>query len=437
MKNAPLHIALLGLLLAPALHARAEITAPETLLQPEETAVQARPAETVAKTAAPPIAETQPIDTTVLTAAPAPEMRPENIATTIRTEAEIVDAGPVPPQDTDAPIEIERVIDAVAIDAMQGAMLETGGTIETKTETVEIEPETQFGEVESTAEMEPKSDESESGVAETAPESAAALRESDSSESSVVVSPRGMRLKKRFLPTSRRIDREINKNRFVFKGETMFGLTVSYGTLSTDDADMFPIFENIDLSGNITTVNPFVGYFYRDNRCFGVRFGYTHISGRLNSLGINLGEQNDIELEIPWLDLTNDRYSFGLFHRTYVPIDEKGRFAVFGEIELSMSTGENTFAYKSGDSSRQTSSKNTTVKAWVNPGVAVYAFPNICASISFGLGGFKYTHIRQYDDQGVKTGERHYSKMNLRLNIADIRIGVTVHLWNKKKGDRT
>lgn len=184
-------------------------------------------------------------------------------------------------------------------------------------------------------------------------------------------------------------------------------------------------------------MNPFVGYFYRDNRCIGVRFGYTHISGKLNSLGINLGEQNDIAIDIPWIDLTNDRFSFGLFHRTYVPIDEKGRFAVFGEIELSFSTGENTFAYQAGNGSKRTSSDNTTVKAWLNPGVAVYAFPNICATLSFGLGGFKYTHIEQYDEQGAKAGSRDFSKMNFRLNIADIRIGVTVHLWNKKKGTRT
>ena len=252
----------------------------------------------------------------------------------------------------------------------------------------------------------------------------------------MTVSPGGMRLKKRFLPTSRRIDREINKNRFVFKGETMCGLTISYGTLSTEDADMFPVFEGIDLSGNITTVNPFVGYFYRDNQCLGVRFGYTHISGKLNSLGINLGEQNDIEIDIPWLDLASDRFSFGLFHRSYVALDEKGRFGVFGEMELSLSTGENTFAYKSGESYKQTTSNNTTVKVVLSPGIAVYAFPNVCAALSFGLGGFRYTHIEQFDEQGNKIGSRHYSKLNFKLNLADIRIGMTVHLWNKKKGNR-
>lgn len=245
-----------------------------------------------------------------------------------------------------------------------------------------------------------------------------------------------IRLKQRFLPTSRRIDREINKNRFVFKGEILCGLTISYGTLSTEDADMFPVFEDIGLSGNITTVNPFAGYFYRDNNCVGLRFGYTHISGKLNSLGINLGEQNGIEIPIPWLDLNSNRYSIGLFHRSYVPLDEKGRFGAFGEFELALTMGENTFAYESGESSKQTHAKNTSVKVWFSPGVAVYAFPNICATLSFGLGGFKYTHIRQFDAQGEQIGSRRSSKMNFRLNIADIRIGMTVHLWNKKKGDR-
>ena len=42
---------------------------------------------------------------------------------------------------------------------------------------------------------------------------------------------------KPFLPTRRRIDREINKIKFVYKGEMAAGITVSYGTLSSDDTD--------------------------------------------------------------------------------------------------------------------------------------------------------------------------------------------------------
>lgn len=256
---------------------------------------------------------------------------------------------------------------------------------------------------------------------------------SDSGES---VSSGGMRLKRRFLPTSRRIDREINKGRFVYKGETMLGLTISYGTLTSDDADMFPVFEHINLSGNILTVNPFMGYFYRDNNCFGIRFGYSRLSGTLDTFDVNLGDQNDLALDVPWLDMSSERFSLSLFHRSYVPLDERGRFGVFAELELSFSSGDNSFAYKSGEQVKFTNSENRTFKAWFNPGVAVYAFPNVCATLSFGLGGLKYASIRQFDDQGNEIGSRRHSTMKFRLNLADIRVGMTVHLWNKKKQTR-
>lgn len=241
------------------------------------------------------------------------------------------------------------------------------------------------------------------------------------------------RIKKRFLPTSRRIDREINKNKFVYRGETMLGLSASYGTITSEDADMFPIFENINLNGTIAAVNPFIGYFYKDNNCIGVRFGYSHISGTLDSFGVNLGSANDLDLEVPWIELSSDRFSAGLFHRSYVALDERGRFGVFGEAELSYSSGENYFAYKSGDSMKKTESNTTTLRVLFSPGVAVYAFPNVCVSLSFGLGGFKYTQIKQYDETGAEVGGREYSKLNFRLNLADIRIGMTIHLWGKKR----
>lgn len=251
-----------------------------------------------------------------------------------------------------------------------------------------------------------------------------------------VGAPEPMRIKRRFLPTSRRIDREINKGRFVYKGEKMLGLTVSYGTLTSEDADMFPVFENINLDGSVMTVNPFFGYFYRNNNCFGVRFGYTHISGKLDTFDVNLGDQNDLDIDIPWLDLTSERFSFGLFHRSYVALDEKGRFGLFAELELSFATGENTFAYKSGETVKHTNSESMTLRAGFNPGVAVYVFPNVCATLSFGLGGFKYTSTKQYDAEGNQVGSREFSKLNFKLNLADIRIGMNIHLWNKKKGVR-
>lgn len=105
---------------------------------------------------------------------------------------------------------------------------------------------------------------------------------SDSSASMPTsVSP--VRRKQRFLPMKRRIDREINKIKFAYAGEIALGLTVSYGTLSSDDTDYLLILDNLNLNGSIFTINPSVGYFFKDNMSAGVRFGYTNINGTLDT----------------------------------------------------------------------------------------------------------------------------------------------------------
>ena len=230
---------------------------------------------------------------------------------------------------------------------------------------------------------------------------------------------------KHFLPTRRRIDREINKLKFAYKGEVMMGLTASYGTLSSDDTDFMIILDNINADGTIASVRPFAGYFYRDNR-----FGYTHVDGTLNNMRFDMGESNDISTEIPYVNLLSDNYSFGLFHRSYAGLDPKGRFGLFAEFELSFSTGNTQFAYETSGQIKRTYSDNTQLKLGFNPGAAVYIFPNVCATLSFGLGG---TSVTQKEADGNKIGTRQSSNMKFKLNIFSINFGMTIHLWDKKK----
>ena len=245
-----------------------------------------------------------------------------------------------------------------------------------------------------------------------------------------------IRGKNRFLPTRRRIDREINKLKFAYQGEVMMGLTASYGTMSSDDTDIMLILDGIDADGTVATVKPFIGYFYRDNNCLGVRFGYRHMDGNLDAARYDLGESNDASGSIPKVNFNSDNYSFGIFHRSYAGLDPKGRFGLFAEFELSLSTGTSKLSYQpdtASDNMKTTLSDNTQLKLAFNPGAAVYIFPNVCATLSFGLGGIQYTSVTQKDDAGNKIGTRKASNMRFRLNVAAINFGMTIHLWDKKK----
>lgn len=237
------------------------------------------------------------------------------------------------------------------------------------------------------------------------------------------------------LPRSRRIDRQINapENVFGYKGEYMLGLTASYGTISSEDSDFMVYLANMNIDGAMTTVKPFFGYFYRDNRCIGLRLGYQYVNGNLGNLDLDLGEQNDITLNISGMELRSDSYSVAVFHRAYVAIDPKGQFGLFAEVEGAAQFGNNEFINAAGDAIRYTKSETLKCKISFNPGVAVYIFPSVCATVSIGLGGAQYTHIRQFDELGNPTGSRDAGKLRFRLNLADIHFGMNIHLWNKKK----
>lgn len=230
-----------------------------------------------------------------------------------------------------------------------------------------------------------------------------------------------------------RIDRSINKDKFVFKGESMAGITVSYGTINSEDSDLGLIIDNINLNGSSFSLKPFYGYTYSDNNAIGVRLGYTYTEGVLDNAGVNLGAANDVNLSISNMGYSNRAYSMAVFHRSYMPLDKKSRFGLFAEWEFSGSFSRSQFDYKSGESVKSGISDNYKVKIGFAPGVAMYVFPNVCACVSFGLGGFQYKHIRQTDAEHNYTGERDFSKLQFGLNLADINIGVTIHLWNKKK----
>lgn len=232
-----------------------------------------------------------------------------------------------------------------------------------------------------------------------------------------------------------RVNREIDKSVFAYKSEWICGVSASYGTLSTDNATLAVIMDNLQLGGTIVSVKPYFGYFYRNNRSVGARFGYTRMVGHFDNAHIDLGNFiNGIEFSTEGIGVNylSNAYSFAIFHRAYLPLDKRGRFGVFGELELEGQYGRSNFGFMYNNELGESISDTYKVAFNFNPGVAAYIFPNVCATVSFGLGGLQYNHIKQFDAQMNPTGTRDFSKLAFRLNIAEINIGVTVHLWSKK-----
>lgn len=234
----------------------------------------------------------------------------------------------------------------------------------------------------------------------------------------------------RFLPSRERINRNIDKNKFVYKGEYMLGLTASYGNLSSSDADIMLMLDNINLSLRSATVKPFFAYSYRDNLAAGVRFGYELIDGNLGSADLNLGLIADMDnMGISNVALRNENFMWSLFHRNYIGLDRRGIVGVIMEYEMLFKTGQTTLY--NGD--QRSDSRNFSTRLNFNPGLGVYVFPQVCLTVTVGVGGLYYNNIRQYDLAGAEIGRRDRAGMSFKLNLADIQIGLVAHLWNNKK----
>ncbi len=225
-----------------------------------------------------------------------------------------------------------------------------------------------------------------------------------------------------------RLDREIPETTFIEKGETILGLTASYRTMASDNSTLLYMVTDLDASLYSSSINPFIGYFYRDNRCVGLRFGYSRVGGSVDGGVLDLGESNDMSFEIPTVGMSSSSFDYAIFHRSYLSLDKRGSFGLFAEFELQASDGESFISYDISGTSQKIKSDNFAVDLGFNPGIVVFVLDNVSTNVSIGLGGLGYKHVKQYDEGGAISGSRQTSKLSLKLNVTDINFGVTIHL---------
>lgn len=214
------------------------------------------------------------------------------------------------------------------------------------------------------------------------------------------------------------------------KGEFVFGLTASYQSLNSENSSLLLLLDNLDVNGAITSIKPSVGYFYNDRAMIGARFKYSDASGEIASGSLDLGSVNDLVLDIPYFSVNSRSYAYGIYHRSYTKIDRKGQFELFSEIEALYSIGSYDIAQDITGSDEFLRSKTSSFSIDFNPGLAVNITPNVATFVSFGLGGFSFSNVKQYDAEGTYIGQREASKFNLSIDLLAINFGLSFHFWN-------
>lgn len=227
---------------------------------------------------------------------------------------------------------------------------------------------------------------------------------------------------KRFLG---RFDRGIVNHLFVKRKTWMTGLTVSYAGYDSEDTQFLSLLKDFDCKAKLFTINPFVGYFIKENICIGIKFGYQNVYANLGNISLYIDD--DLSFSLKNMSFDEHLLSTTVFYRSYVGLDRGKRFGLFNETSLSFNTGSSRYKRGSEENFKDTQTRIREVHIGLNPGATVFIMENISAELSFGVAGFKYREENQTTN-GESSGWRKSSGANFKINILNISIGIVAYL---------
>ncbi len=222
-----------------------------------------------------------------------------------------------------------------------------------------------------------------------------------------------------------RVDRGIYQYLFIPKGQVLAGATLSYAHLDSDDSQFMLMIDGLQADCSMTRISPFFGVSYAKNQVLGARFAYQQASGKVDNVSIQAGDNEDYTFTLSNVDLQQRSYAGALFHRAYIGLDLRGRFALYNETRVEFAFGRNEFSY--GQTTLDQYTKNRQVGITFHPGVAVCIMNNVSMHASVGIGGVRLSDSRVFDGAEM-IGKRTAMNANFRLNLLDISLGITLHL---------
>lgn len=226
-------------------------------------------------------------------------------------------------------------------------------------------------------------------------------------------------------PNLGRFDRGLTSLLYIPKGQWMFGLTASYGELSTDNLEIFGLLSDIDINANAFTIQPYLSYFIRNNLSIGLRFKYYNAVGNINSFNVDIDD--DMNFSLNDIQYKAESYTAAVFLNQYIGLTRHGRFGIFNEVALAFSSGSSNFQRPYGGNLRTTHTNWMQAELSFSPGVQVFIMKNVSFHVSFGVFGFNIRKENQSED-GESTGDRISSGANFRFNIFNINFGIGIHI---------
>ena len=228
---------------------------------------------------------------------------------------------------------------------------------------------------------------------------------------------------KKFL--GRIYNRGVTNHLFVKRHTWMTGLTVTHGQYNSEDIEFLSVLKDFDCKARLFSINPFVGYFIRENVCIGVKYGYQNIYASLGNISIDIDD--DMSFTLKDMSFEEELFKTTIFHRSYVGLDKGKRFGLFNETSLSFNTGSARYQRGSEENRRDTRTKIREVHIGLNPGATVFIMENVSAELSFGVVGFRYREEKQ-STNGEESGWRKSSGANFKINLLNISIGIVAYI---------
>lgn len=221
-------------------------------------------------------------------------------------------------------------------------------------------------------------------------------------------------------PESRRLSQRL----FLCKGSVGMGIQFSYLDLSSSDSEFMMLVQNLNAYGTMFSVAPTLLYAVKDNVAVGVKFKYSNTDAGISEVDFNL-LSDDLALSMEDIQGHSNALQSALFYRSYLGLDNNGRFGLFTDISLAYSHNKTSFSYNTRSLGSYTIANK--LKLGVHPGLEVFVLNNVSTHFSIGIGGVSYTNTKYYKED-EPAGQKNVSRARFMLDVTDISMGVTIHI---------